>query len=127
MPIPTQNNVKLYETIDAIGVSEPYATEDAKELSCIISRCVSWAEMIASHPNVAARLGDAGAAHIQLATDLRTAMNVAHENGLYPNVVLPVSTYISAKVLSAISQTLEPGLAEMIEKESQRVAEDGPA
>jgi hypothetical protein len=123
MPTP-KNSVKLYEKLEDIGVVEPYAIEDADELSRVISRFVAWARMIATHPSTAERFGDRSTVHIQLATDLRTAMKVSRENRLYPNIVLPMSKYSSAKLLSVISQSMAPELAEMIKQENQRWAED---
>lgn len=116
MPIPP-NHVRLYETLQDIETSVPYATEDAVELSLVICRFVSWAQVIATHPNIAARFGDLSTAHIQLATDLRTAMKVSREKHLYPKVVLPMSKYFSAKLLAVVSQSMDPEIAELIEQE----------
>ena len=122
MPTPP-NRVKLYETLEDIRASEPYAIEDADELSRVISRFVSWAQMIATHPDLATNFQDP-TAHIRLATDLRKAMKFSQENRLYPNVVLPMSKYFSAKLLSVISQSIGPEIAAMIEQENKRWAEE---
>jgi hypothetical protein len=58
--------------------------------------------MIATHQNIAAGFGDRNTDHIQLATDLRTAMKVSRENRFYPDVVLPISKYFAAKMLSEV-------------------------
>ena len=127
MPTPSKNRIHLYNTLLEMKTSVPYAVEDPDELSRVIARFVSWAQMIATHPNIAAKLGESSRAHIQLATDLRTAMKVSREDRLYPNVVLPMSKYFSAKVLFIISQIIEPELTDRIEQENQRWAEELPA
>jgi hypothetical protein len=119
-----KNHVKLYDKSEDIGISVPYATEDADALERVISRFVAWARMIPRYPDVAAKCG---AAHIQLATDLRAAMKASRENRLYPNIVLPVSKYFSAKVLWVTSQSIGPEIAEMIEQENQRWVGECPA
>jgi hypothetical protein len=45
---------------------------------------------MAVHQNMAAQFGDRNTDHIQLATELRTAMKVSRKNHLYPNIVLPI-------------------------------------
>ena len=124
MPTPS-NHVKLYNTLEDIETSVPYATEDAIELDLIISRFVSFARMVAVHQNVAAQFGDRNTDHIQLATDLRTALKVSWENHLYPNIVLPTSKYFAAKTLSETSKSVakEPAFIEMMERENQLWAE----
>ncbi len=104
MPPLPKNHVRLYNTLEDIKTSVPYATEDATELELLISRFVSFARMVAVHQNMAAQFGDRNTDHIQLATDLRTALKVSRENHLYPNVVLPMSKYFAAKMLSEISK-----------------------
>ena len=125
MPTPP-NHVKLYDKLQDVETSVPYATEDATELELVISRFVSFARMIAAHKNIAAQFGDRSTDHIQLATDLRTAMKFSQENRLYPNVVLPMSKYFAAKMLSEISKSVatEPAFIEMMERENLLWAED---
>ena len=125
MPLLPKNHVRLYNTLEDIETSVPYATEDAIELDLIISRFVSFARMVAVHQNVAAQFGDRNTDHIQLATDLRTAMKFSWENHLYPNVVLPMSKYFAAKMLSEVSKSIakEPAFIEIMERENQLWAE----
>jgi hypothetical protein len=118
-PLP-KNHVKLYNTLEDIEASVPYATEDATELDLVVSRFVSFARLVATNHNIAAQFADRSTAHIQLATDLRTAMKVSRENHLYPNVVLPMSKYFAAKMLSELSKSVakEPAFIEMMEREN---------
>lgn len=129
MPPLPKNHVRLYNTLEDIKTSVPYATEDATELDLIISRFVSFAQMVAVHQNVAAQFGEHDTSHIELATDLRTAMKFSWENRLYPNVVLPMSKYFAAKMLSEISKSVakEPAFIEMMERENLLWAEVTPA
>jgi|WetSurMetagenome_2_1015567.scaffolds.fasta_scaffold1092922_1 hypothetical protein len=121
----SKNQVFLYNTRDEIEYkSAPYAIEDAGELALVISHFFAWARILPKYPDVAAKCGTA---HIQLATDLRSALKASHSHHLYPNVVLPVRTYLSAQLLRASSQTLGPEIAELIEQETQRWAEEFPA
>jgi hypothetical protein len=124
MPTPP-NHVKLYDKLQDIETSVPYATEDALELELVISRFVSFARMIAVNRNVAAQFGDRSTEHIQLATDLRTALKVSRENHHYPSVVLPMSKYFAAKMLSKILKSVakEPAFIEMMERENRLWAE----
>lgn len=121
MPPLPKNHVRLYNSLQDIGISAPYATEVALELDLVVYRFVSWAQLTATHQNIAAQFGDRSADHIQLATDLRTALKSSRENHLYPNVVLPMSKYFAAKMLSEISKSVakEPAFIEMIEREKQ--------
>jgi hypothetical protein len=124
--MPTQSNhIKLYNKLEDIETSVPYATEDAIELDLVISRFVSFARMVALHQNMAAQFGDQNTDHIQLATDLRTALKVSRENHLYPDVVLPMSKYFAAKMLSETSKSVakEPAFIEMMEREIHLWAE----
>jgi hypothetical protein len=117
MPTPSKKKVYLYNTLEEIENAVPYAIEDDDELSSVISRFVAWARMLGMYPDVAARVGTA---HIHLATDLRAALKASQENHLYPNIVLPVNKYISAKLLMVASQSIGPEIAERIEQEDQR-------
>jgi hypothetical protein len=125
MPPLPKNHVRLYNTLEDIKTSGPYATEDAAELELLISRFVAFARMVAVHQNVAAQFGERNTSHIELATDLRTAMKVSRENRHYPNVVLPMSKYFAAKMLSETSKSVakEPAFIEMMERENLLWAE----
>ena len=81
--------------------------------------------MIAVNKDIAAQFGDRNTDHIQLATDLRTALKVSKQNHHYPNVVLPMSKYLAAKRLSEISKSVakEPAFIEMMERENRSWAE----
>ena len=130
MPPLPKNHVRLYQPLEDMEISVLYATEeDALELDLIISRFVSFAQMVAVHQNVAAQFGEHDTSHIELATDLRTAMKFSWENRLYPNVVLPMSKYFAAKMLSEISKSVakEPAFIEMMERENLLWAEVTPA
>ena len=120
MPTPPKH-VKLYETVQDIETSVPYATEDALELELVISRFVSFARMVIVHQNMTAPFSDRNTDHIQLATELQEAMKVSRQNHHYPNVVLPMSKYFAAKMLSEISKTVakEPAFIEMMERENR--------
>jgi hypothetical protein len=114
----SKSKVYLYNTREEIeSKSVPYATEDAEVLERVISRFVAWAQMIATHPNIAAEFGDRSRDHIQLATDLRTAMN----NRRHPNVVLPMSKYFAAKMFSEITKSVakEPAFIAIMERENR--------
>jgi hypothetical protein len=124
MPAPSKSKVYLYNTWGEIeNKAAPYTIEDADELSIVISQFVAWARMLPMYPVVAA---SCGMAHIQLATDLRAAVKASRENRLYPNIVLPMSKYFSAKLLSVVSKLIGPEIAEMIEQENRRWAEEYP-
>jgi hypothetical protein len=122
MPTLPNNLVRLYNSLEDIETSVPYATDDADELELLIHRFVAWAQMIATRPNLAAQFGDRSRDHIQLATDLRKAM----ENRHYSRIVLPMSKYFAAKMLSETSKSVakEPAFVEMMERENQLWAED---
>jgi len=93
--------VYLYNTREEIeSNSAPYAIEDAEELERVTSRFVAWARILPIYPDVAVKVGTA---HIQLATDLRGAVKASGENRLHPNIVLPMSKYFSAKLLTLVS------------------------
>jgi hypothetical protein len=81
--------------------------------------------MVAVNQNIAALFGNRSTDHIQLATDLRMALKVSRENHHYPNVVLPMSKYFAAKMLSEVSKSVgkEPAFIEMMERENQLWAE----
>lgn len=77
--------------------------------------------MVAVNRKIAAQFGNRNTDHIQLATDLRTALKVSRENHHCPNVVLPMSKYFAAKMLSEVSKSAaeEPAFIEMMERENQ--------
>ncbi len=114
--------MRLYNSLEDIETSVPYATEDGDELELVIYRFVAWAQMIATHPDIAAQFGDRSRDHIELATDLRKAM----ENRRHSIVVLPMSKYFAAKMLSEVSTSVarEPAFVEMMEREKQLWVED---
>ena len=120
IPLP-KNPVRLYNTLEDIETAVPYATEDADELALVIRRFVAWAQMIATRPNIAAQFGDRSRDHIQLATDLRKAM----ENRRHCSVGLPMSKYFAAKMLSEVSKSVakESAFIEMMERENLLWAE----
>lgn len=127
MPTPSKNNVKLYETLQTIETSIPYAKIDADELSLVIQRFVSWSAKLVTHPDTTAKFGDLSTTCIQLATDLRTAIKVSQETHTYPDVVLPMSKYFTAMKIILESRSLDPVVAEMIEQESRRWEEGFPS
>jgi hypothetical protein len=53
------------------------------------------------------------------------ALKVSRENHRYPNVVLPMSKYFAAKMLSELSKSVakEPAFIEMMGRENQLWAE----
>jgi hypothetical protein len=126
MNIPSTGNVYFFESQKDIDVSGPYATISAEELSAIIKRFVSWAAMVATYPDLAETFGDANTAHIKLATELRNAMKVSRQGGIYPNVVLPICKFRSVMTLMRISRLLESEMEEMIAHEHQKWEDDLP-
>jgi hypothetical protein len=115
--IAAANRVYLYETNKDIETMEPYAVIQSQELASILKRFVSWAAVIATHPEVAEIFGKSSTAHIKLATDLRLVIKNALKLGTYPNVVLPSRKFMTVMTLSKISQLLEPEIPEFSEKE----------
>ena len=83
------NKVYFYETNQDIEAVEPYAAIPSQEIASILKRFVSWAAVIATHPEVAEIFGESSTVHIRLATDLRLVIKNAIQVGTYPNVVLP--------------------------------------
>jgi hypothetical protein len=123
MPTLPNNPVRLYNSLEDIEISIPYATEDADELELVTRRFVAWAQMIATHPNIAAQFGDRSRDHIQLATDLRKAMG----NRRHSNVVLPIGKYFAAKMLTVLSRSIaaEP-LPDFLQQEIEKWEEPRP-
>jgi hypothetical protein len=118
------NNVNFYETPQDIGVMEPYAIMSAEELTKIIKRFVSWATMMATHPDLAESLGEEGTAHIRLATSFRAVVKESERAHTFPNIVLSTREFTAAMTLINVSQELEPGIHEMIIYESQKWEKD---
>jgi hypothetical protein len=121
MPPLPKNHVRLYNTVEDIETSIPYATEDATELELVVSRFVSFARMVMAHQNRTAPFGKRNTSSIELATDLQTAM----KNRRGSIVVLPMSKYFAAKMLSESIKavTQEPAFIEMMERENRLWAE----
>ncbi len=119
MPTPP-NHVNLYHTLQDIKTSVPYATVDADELELTGLRFVVFARMLVTHPDTAARFADLSTTYIQLATDLRTAVKVSRQDRLYPNVVLPMNKYYTAKLLYIQSCSLGAELPDFLQQELQK-------
>ncbi len=117
MITPAANNVKFYETTTDIGRMEPYAVLPHQELASIMERLVSWAAVIATHPEVAKIFEESSTIHIRLATDLRMAIKNAIQLGTYPNVVLSGSQFTTVITVSKMSQRLEEELHAILEKQ----------
>lgn len=120
MATPPKNYINLYETLQAIETSVPYARMNADELSLLIRRFVSLSTMLVTHPDTAAKFGDLSTTCIQLATDLRTAMKMSQDAHTYPDVVLPMNKYSRAMTIYIESCTIDPVVAKMLEQEIQR-------
>lgn len=120
------NTINFYETQQDIGAIEPYTTITSDELYLIIKRLVTSATLIATHPNIAKKFGESSLAPIKLATDLRTAIKVAEQNGVHPNLVFPNSQLRTAMdfALTRISPSLEAELQKMLAKETEKWEED---
>jgi hypothetical protein len=121
------NTIKFYEATTDIGVSEPYATISGEELTAAIKRFVSWAAMIATHPNLAQLIGDSSTTPILLATALRTAVQKSEHDGIFPNVVLPRQKFTSAMALIRASRQVAPEIRQLIAYESQKWEDDFPS
>ena len=119
-----ENNVNFYDSLQDIGVKEPYAVLPAEEITRIIKRFVSWAAMIASHRDLAKSFGEESTAPIKLATDLRSAVAQSMQKNTFPNVALPSQKLTAALTLMSTSRQLEPVFAELIAREDQRWDEE---
>jgi hypothetical protein len=53
MPPLPKNHVRLYNRLEDIESSVPYATEDANEPELVINRFVFFAQMVADDRNIA--------------------------------------------------------------------------
>lgn len=120
------NNIHFYESRQDIGITAPYAVIDAQELNSIIKRFVSWASMIATHPNLAKSLGEASKTHIELATALRLAMKDAIRKQIFPRIVFPEHKLTTATTLMKMSRQLDPEIDKLILYEIQKWEEDYP-
>jgi hypothetical protein len=118
------SNVYFFESQKDIGVSKPYATLNADELTSMIQRFVAWAAILATHPETAESFGDSSTAHIRLATDLRNAIRSSHKESKYPNVVLQEQKSFAAMELMRRSTVLQPGLDEMMRNNNLKWAAD---
>jgi hypothetical protein len=114
---PPSSTVKFYETTTEIGEVEPYAVISHQELESIIGRFISWAAIIATHPEVADIFGESNTVHIRLATDLRLGIKNSFRDGTYPNVVLPRRKFTTVITVSRISLRMEQELHQLFEKE----------
>ena len=125
-PLP-KNHVNLYHTLQDIETSVPYAKIDADELELTVLRFVIFARMLVTHPDTAARFADLSTTYIQLATDLRTALKASRQERLYPNVVLPMNKYYTARLLYIQSCSLETELPDFLQREIQKWEEPSPS
>jgi hypothetical protein len=125
MPPLPKNHVRLYNALQDIETSVPYAKIDADELSLVIRRFVTMSAMLITHPDTATKFGALSTTCIQLATDLRTAMKVSRDTRTYPDVVLPMNKYSTAMKIYAEASSLDPAITKMIEQEFQRWEKDG--
>lgn len=53
-----QNNINLYETLQDIETSIPYASVSADEMALVMRRFASMAAMLVTHPDTAKGFGD---------------------------------------------------------------------
>lgn len=129
MNIPTTGNVYFFETQKDIEVSGPYATIRAEELGAVIQRFASWGTMIVTHPKLAESLGDAGAAHITMTTDIWMAITKAQDEKTYPNIILPMHTFTTAMRVMSISRVVvrQPEFGEMLADETRKWEANSPA
>ena len=81
-----------------------------------------WKVMLSSHARSAGPLGDASRAQIRLSTDLQMAILQSQRESTYPNVILPMDTFITAMEVMKLSRTvvLEPEFGEMIAEETRK-------
>jgi hypothetical protein len=124
MNILSTGNVYFFETQQDIDVSGPYATISVEELTSMVHRFVSWAAMVATHPEIAESFGEVSTIHIKLATDLRMAVKRSRQEHAYPNVVLPMQKFKAAMKLLTLTRAIEPGFAGLIAGENQMWDED---
>jgi len=125
--IQSTDNIYFFESQKDIEVSGPYAILSAEVLAVVIQRFVSWAEMSATHPDLAESFGEASTAHIKLATDLRIAVKKSRQENTYPNVVLPAQKFKVAMTLMRLTSSLELECGERIAGKSQKWETDFPS
>jgi len=118
------NNINFYEATTDIGFTKPCAVISAEELTAVVRRFVSWARMVATHPDLAQSLGDESKAHILLATSFYMAVRKSEQLGIFPNVVLPDQKFTAAMELIRVSRQLDPEIGKMIDHESQKWEEE---
>ncbi len=122
MNIPSTSNVYFFESQKDVELSGPYATISAEELEAVTRRFSIWKVMLSSHARSAGPLGDASRAQIKLSTDLQMAILQSQRESTYPNVILPMDTFITAMAVMKLSRTvvLEPEFGEMIAEETRK-------
>lgn len=122
MNIPSTSNVYFFESQKDVELSGPYATISAEELEAVTRRFSIWKVMLSSHARSAGPLGDASRAQIRLSTDLQMAILQSQRESTYPNVILPMDTFITAMAVMKLSRTvvLEPEFGEMIAEETRK-------
>jgi hypothetical protein len=122
MNIPSTGNVYFFETQQDVDVSGPYATISAKELEAVTQRFASWRTMLTTHPILDESVRDAASAHIQLTADLQRAITRAQDQHTYPNVILPMHTFITAMRVMSISRSVvrQPEFGAMLAEENRK-------
>ncbi|MGE5377454.1 MAG: hypothetical protein ACM3XO_20540 [Bacteroidota bacterium] len=122
MNIPSTGNVYFFETQKDIDVSGPYATISAEELGAVIQLFATWRTMLTAHPIVDESIRDAASAHIQLTADLQRAITKAQDEHTYPNVILPMHTFITAMKVMSISRAVvrQPEFGAMLAEENRK-------
>src|SRR5512139_81433 len=103
MNIPSTSNVYFFESQKAVELSGPNATISAEELEAVTRRFSIWKVMLSSHARSAGPLGDASRAQIRLSTDLQMAILQSQRESTYPNVILPMDTFITAMAVMKLS------------------------
>jgi hypothetical protein len=122
MNVPSTGNVYFFETQQDIDVSGPYATISATELGAVIQRFATWRTMLTAHPILDESIRDAASAHIQLTADLQSAVTKAQNEHTYPNVILPMDTFITAMKVMSISRAVvrQPEFGAMLAEENRK-------
>jgi hypothetical protein len=122
MNIPSTGNVYFFETHEDIEVSGPYATISAKELGAVIQCFSSWRTMLAAHPILDESVREAASAHVKLTADLQRAITKAQDEHTYPNVILPMDTFLTAIKVMSISRAVvrQPEFGAMLAEENRK-------
>lgn len=81
-------NVNFYSSLSDYKFAEPYAVLRNSEVNCILERCDTWVNAIATRPNLLDILGDNITVHIKMVTALRVAVKESLQAGIFPNVIL---------------------------------------